>query len=134
MFRHGYIKNRIGLFVALAFPVIIILIFGLLSNSSGTITVYVQNQDSGPISTQFINALNSTGTVNVQMVSNFQNFTQYLLDNSAPDGIVIPANFSTAYQAGNIVNVTEYGNPASSTSSIVSSTVNGISNYFNMQR
>jgi ABC-2 type transport system permease protein len=134
VFRHGYIKNRTGLFVALAFPVILILIFGLISNSSGTVTVYVQNQDGGAVSTQFINALNSTGAVNVQMVSSSQNFTQYLLGHSAADGIVIPANFSAAYQAGNAVNVTEYGNPASSTSSIVSSAVNGVSNYFNLQR
>ncbi len=135
VFRHGYVKNRMGLFFALAFPVILIMIFGMIfSTSSGTVTVYVQNQDGGVVSTQFLNALNSTGTVNLQIVSNSQNFTQYLLDNSAADGIVIPANFSAAYQAGDAVNITEYGNPASSTSSIVSSAVNGVSNYFNMQR
>jgi ABC-2 type transport system permease protein len=135
VFRHGYVKNRMGLFFALAFPVILILIFGtIFSTNSGTITVYAQNQDGSAVSTQFLNALNSTGTVNVQMVSSSQNFTQYLLDHSAADGIVIPANFSAAYQAGNAVTVTEYGNPASSTGSIVSGAVNGVSNYFNLQR
>ena len=59
-------------------------------------------------------------------------FQSILADHSASDGIIIPENFSANYLAGHQVNVTVYGNPASSTSGIVSGTVNGYANYFNL--
>jgi hypothetical protein len=77
LFGRGYIRNKFGLFFGLIFPVILILIFGAIfsGNSSGTITVYAQNQDTGPfptpqmdIATQFLNALNSSNTIQVRTV------------------------------------------------------------------
>jgi ABC-2 type transport system permease protein len=59
-------------------------------------------------------------------------FPKYLADHSASDGIIIPQNFSADYLAGRPVNLTVYGNPASSTSGIVSGTVGGYANYFNL--
>jgi ABC-2 type transport system permease protein len=141
VFSRGYLRNVIGLFFGLIFPVILILIFGAIfsGGSSGTITVYTQNQDTGPfavsqmnIAQNFINALNSTGTINVQIVDSTVNFTQYLADHSSSDGIIIPANFSANFLAGNQLNITVYGNPASSTSGILVGTVSGVSNYFNL--
>jgi ABC-2 type transport system permease protein len=82
----------------------------------------------------FINALNHTGTVNVQLVSPSENFSRYLADHSSSDGIIIPANFSADYIAGTPINVTVYGNPSSSSSAIVSGTVNGLANEFNLRR
>jgi ABC-2 type transport system permease protein len=141
LFGRGYLRNVIGLFFGLIFPVILILIFGAIfsGNSSGAITVYTQNQDTGPfpipqmdIATQFIDVLNHTGTINIQLVSPSENFTKYLADHSASDGIIIPMNFSDSYTAGAPVNVTVYGNPTSSSSGIVSGTVNGVINHFNL--
>jgi ABC-2 type transport system permease protein len=136
VFGRGFLRNRIGLFFSLIFPVILILIFGAIfsGGSNGTITVYVQNQDGGQISTSFVDALNSTGTLNVQLVDASENFTRYLADHSSSDGIVIPANFSLNYMAGTPVNVTVYGNPSQSSSAIVSGTVTGVTNGFNLQR
>ena len=66
VFSRGYLRNKFGLFFGLVFPVMLILIFGAIfsGDSSGTINVYVQNQDTGPfstpqmnIATQFLNAL-----------------------------------------------------------------------------
>ena len=50
VFSRGYLRNKFGLFFGLIFPVILILIFGAIfsGNSSGTITIYTQNQDTGP--------------------------------------------------------------------------------------
>jgi ABC-2 type transport system permease protein len=141
VFSRGYLRNRFGLFFALIFPVILILIFGatFAGNSSGVINVYAQNQDTGPfasqqmnIAAQFLNALNSSGTIKVITVPNSENFSKYLATQSVSDGIIIPENFSANYLAGNRVNVIVYGNPTSSTSSIVSGTVNGVINYFNL--
>jgi ABC-2 type transport system permease protein len=153
VFSRGYLRNKFGLFFGLIFPVILILIFGAIfsGNASGTITVYTQNQDTGPfpspqsnIAVQFVQALNGTtpnGTrvsetwpIQVELVDSSVNFTKYLADHSASDGILIPASFSADYLAGQMVNVTVYGNPTSSTSGIVSGTVNGVANLFNLQR
>jgi ABC-2 type transport system permease protein len=153
VFSRGYLRNKFGLFFGLIFPVILILIFGAIfsGNSSGTITVYTQNQDTGTfpspqldIATQFVSALNGTlpdGTkisdtwpIQVELVDASENFTQYLADHSASDGILIPEGFSEKYVAGEMVDVTVYGNPTSSTSGIVSGTVNGVANLFNLER
>lgn len=143
VYSRGYLRNRVGLFFGLVFPVILILIFGAIfsGNSSGTITVYVQNQDNGPfvspqadVSSQFLNALNGSGTLNVVMVDPSEDLSKYLADHSASDGIIIPANFSKSYITEHHVNVTIYGNPASSSSSVVSGTVSGVANLFNLER
>jgi ABC-2 type transport system permease protein len=153
VFSRGYLRNKFGLFFGLIFPVILILIFGAIfsGNSSGTISVYTQNQDTGPfpspqmdIAAQFVQALNGTmpdGTkvsdtwpIQVELVSPSENFTKYLADHSSSDGIIIPADFSAKYLAGQPVDVTVYGNPTSSTSGIVSGTVSGVANMFNLQR
>ena len=152
VFSRGYLRNKFGLFFGLIFPVILILIFGAIfsSNSSGTITVYTQNQDTGPfpspqmdVAAQFVQALNGTapdGTrisdtwpIRVELVDSSENFTTYLAEHSSSDGIVIPANFSANYLAGKAESVTVYGNPTSSTSGIVSGTVNGVINSFNLK-
>jgi ABC-2 type transport system permease protein len=62
-----------------------------------------------------------------------ENFSQYLSAHSASDGIIIPAGFSVNYTAGNPVNVTIYGNPSQSSSAIVSGTVTGVANEFNLE-
>jgi ABC-2 type transport system permease protein len=139
VFSRGYLRNRFGLFFGLIFPVILILIFGAIfsGGSSGTINVYVQNQDTkappqADIASQFITALNSSSTIRVITVNATEDFPKYLADHSASDGIVIPENFSANYLAGHQVNVTVYGNPTSASSGIVSGTVNGYANYFNL--
>ena len=142
VFSRGYLRNKFGLFFGLVFPVILILIFGAIfsGGSSGKITVYAQNQDVGPfqtpqmdIATQFLNALNSSGTIKAITVDTSEDFSQYLADHSASDGIVIPSNFSLNYLNARQVNVTVFGNPSSSTSSIVIGTVSGLSNFFNLK-
>ncbi len=140
VFSRGYLRNRFGLFFGLIFPVILILIFGaIFSSNTSAVNVYVQNQDTGPfaspqmnIAQQFLNALSSSGTIKLTMVPASEDFSKYLAAHSASDGIIIPENFSANYLAGNRVNVIVYGNPTSSTSGIVSGTVNGVINYFNL--
>jgi ABC-2 type transport system permease protein len=141
VFGRGYLRNKVGLFFGLIFPVILIALFGAIfsGNSSGTLTVYTQNLDTGPflvpqmdISQKFIDALNHTGTIKIQLVNTSENFTKYLAGKSAAEGIIIPANFSASYLAGQQVNVTVYGNPSSSTSGILSGTVGAVINQFNL--
>lgn len=137
VFSQGYVRSRIGVFFALIFPIILILIFGAIfsGGSSGPIRVYVQNQDgSSQVSGAFISALNSTTSIDLVPVESSQNFSQYLLLHSSSDGLVIPAGFSSDYISGRPVNVTLYGNPATTTSAIVSGITHGVINAFNLRR
>ncbi|MDR2204222.1 MAG: ABC transporter permease [Nitrososphaerota archaeon] len=139
VFSVGYLRNKFGLFFGLIFPVVLILIFGaIFSGDAGVVNVYAQNQDEGAfgqnIGNNFLTALNESTTIRVVIVNTSENFTDFLSSKSASDGIVIPTSFTKDYLAGQQVNVTVYGSPASSTSGIVSGTVNGYINYFNLQR
>jgi len=139
VFSIGYLRNKFGLFFGLIFPVILIVLFGaIFSGSSGAIDVYAQNQDTGAfgqnMGNNFLTALNESSTIRVITVDASENFPEYLAAHSSSDGIVIPSSFTENYISGQQVNITVYGSPASSTSSIVSGTVNGYANYFNLQR
>ncbi len=136
LFSRGYLRNWVGLFFGLVFPVIIIIIFGAIfsGGSNGAINLYVQNKDAGQVSTFFVQALNGTGTVHIIQVSASENFSNYLAAHSSSDGIIIPENFSSSFLAGKPVNVTLYGNPAQSSSVIVIGTVTGVINGFNLKR
>ncbi len=128
------------LFFGLIFPVVLILIFGMIYSGGGsaTINVYVQNQDNGAygqnIGSDFLLALNESSTIRIMPVNTSENFSDFLASNSTSDGIVIPPDFTANYIAGHPVNITVYGNPSTSTSGIISGTVNGYANYFNLQR
>ena len=140
VFGRGYMRNGIGLFFSLIFPVILILLFGAIFAGGGAATVYVQNNDGGPLATHYIDALNGTGVngswpIILKTVDPSVNFTQYLKansGNSAADGILIPANFSADFHFGVPINVTVYGSPSQSSSQIVSQIVSGVSNAFNL--
>jgi ABC-2 type transport system permease protein len=152
VFGRGYVRNGAALFFGIIFPVILIALFGAIfaGGGSGQVTVYVQNKDTGPfvvpqmdIATQFVQTLNGTlpnGTrisgswplkVPV-LVDPSENFTKYLADHSASDGIIIPENFSANFLAGKQEAITVYGNPTSSTNGIILGTVEGVATSFNL--
>ncbi len=152
VFGKGYIRNGAALFFGIIFPVILIALFGAIfaGGGSGQVNVYVQNNDVGPfpvpqmnVATPFVDALNGTlpnGTriepwpLNVvEVVGPDVNFTQYLADHSASDGIVIPANFSANYLSGSHEAIVIYGNPTSSTNGIILGTTDGIITSFNLK-
>lgn len=136
VFGRGYLRSRVGVFFALIFPIILIVLFGaIFSGGTGSVTAYVQNNDGGsPASTGFVAALNSTTNLKLVPVPASTNFTQYLTSHSSSDGIVIPQGFMSQFAAGKPVNLTVYGNPTSTTSAIVSGVTRGVVNAFNLQR
>jgi len=136
IFGRGYIRSRVGLFFSLIFPVILILLFGAIFAGSGssTVPVYIQNNDnSSPASTGFITALNSTNTMAITLVSPGVNFSQYLASHSGSSGILIPSGFQADLGTKTPVNVTIYGNPASSTDGIVVGVTNAVVSEFNLK-
>ena len=143
LYGRSSLRSREGFFFTLIFPIILILLFGAIFSGGGVsqATVYVQNHDTGPVGSAFVSALNSTSNycsnsssagLCLRPVPTDLNFSQYLSSKSASDGIVIPANFSLAYESGQKVNVTVFGNPSSTTSALVAGIVAEVVNAFNV--
>ncbi len=129
-------RNKFGLFFGLIFPVILIMIFGAIfaEGGAGTIYMQVQNKDSGNLSTQYLEAINATKTLQVITVDVSGNFTEYLSKNSIENGLIIPADFTADFAAGQTVNVTVYNNPSASTSNAVFQIMDAVNDQFNLQR
>jgi len=95
-------RNKSTIFWTLAFPTVLILLFGaIFSQSSMRYDLYVQNQDltdGEPTywSNNFITALNSTNAFNIQTVNATINATDYALTNRLSTLLIIPPGFNTS--------------------------------------
>jgi ABC-2 type transport system permease protein len=143
VYARSNMRSREGFFFTLIFPIILVLLFGAIFSGGGVnqATVYVQNLDSGPVGTALIAALNSTSNncsptattgLCLRPVAASQNFSQYLSSKSASDGIIVPAGFTAAYLSSQRINLTLFGNPASTTSAIVSGITGEVVNGLNV--
>jgi ABC-2 type transport system permease protein len=137
VFGRTYVRNRVGLFFALIFPIILILLFGaIFSNSSSVVvTLYVQNLDHGSnASQQFVEALNQSGVFTVIMVSPAEgNLSDWLTANGDTQGLVIPDGFQSAYLAHQPVNLIVYTDPAqAATAGAVQGAIQGVVNGVNL--
>ena len=98
-------RDKSTMFWTLAFPTILILLFGaIFSQSSVTYDLYVQNQDLAngkPTywSNTLITILNSTNAFNIQVVNASINGTEYALANRLSSLIVIPLGFNASANA-----------------------------------
>jgi ABC-2 type transport system permease protein len=138
----GYLRNPIALFFSLIFPLILILLFGLIftSSSGASVTLYTQNFDVAhghysALSQEFLSALNNTSLVHVQLVSpSVGSLSTWLGQNDNPVGLIIPAGFQTNYTNHTFTNVTVFVNPeaASATGSALGA-IQGVLNYLNLQ-
>jgi ABC-2 type transport system permease protein len=134
-FAKGYIRNPLGLFFALVFPIILILIFGAVFSNVGSsqVPLAVQNLDHNSAASQeFLKALNATQAVQVSFVSpTVGNLSNYLAQNNLEAGLVIPAGFGAALANHTPVHLLVFTNPAASSSTglvlgAVGGTVNGV--------
>ena len=137
VFGRTYVRNRVGLFFALIFPIILILLFGAIFSNTGNVVVSldVQNLDhASNVSEAFVAALNATGVFSVTMVApNAGNLSAWLTSNGDTQGLVIPAGFQSAYLAHQPVNVTIYTDPGqAATAGVVEGAVQGVVNGFNL--
>ena len=136
VFRREYLRNRFGLFFALIFPIILILIFGaIFSGGSNTIQVYAQNQDNNSTaSVAFLNAMNITGVTQITLVPTNVNFSHYLLSHANSIGILVPSGFQDDLGSpGKHVNVTVYSNPTDTSGQVVVEVANEVVNGFNLK-
>ncbi len=138
-FGKQYLRSRTGTFFALAFPVLIILLFGAIFSGSGTtsLPLYVQNLDNTPASWRFVSALNNTTILAYNPIPSKVNITTYIKENSLNTALLIPVGFGenvSRAQAGDptaSVTVTLYGDPTQSSYGIATSAVGGAITGFN---
>ncbi|HYK94213.1 MAG TPA: ABC transporter permease [Thermoplasmata archaeon] len=143
VFGKGYVRNPLGLFFSIAFPLILVALFGLIFSQSApsVVTLYAENLDhNSNASQQFLAALNSTGAIQVSLVNSSSvndssgNFSRWLAVNSHPVGIVIPDGFQSHYLAHANVSVLVFIDPKDQVSSgIALGTVQGVVNLFNLR-
>ncbi len=137
-FAKGYLRNPIGLFFTLVFPIILILIFGAVFANSGSsaVPLYVENLDhNSPASVAFLAALNDTGAVSVTVVSPpaGTNFSSYLGTQGYSAGLIIPAGFQAALTNKTPIVIPIYTNPsAASQAGIALGAVAGVESAFNL--
>lgn len=132
-FAKGYVRNPLGLFFALIFPVILILIFGAVFSNTGSseVPLAVQNLDDGsPASVAFLAALNQTGVVSVSLVPpTAGNLSAYLSSHDLSSGLVIPAGFQADLANHTPVRLLVFTNPtAGAEAGIVEGAVQGVAN------
>jgi len=144
-FAKGYIRNPLGLFMSLIFPVILILIFGAVFSNSGSsqVPLTVENLDHNSAASEaFLSALNATGVVSISMVSpDVGNLSTYLAHNDLSAGLVIPAGFNTTLAACAQhlptcapLQILVFTNPSSgSEAGIVEGAVQGVANGENLR-
>jgi len=99
----NWLRSKMGVFFSFLFPVMLLLIFGLVfSGSEGTkYTLYIQNFDLDQgkptnLSAAFISALDSTGTFSIKKLDPQINVTDYVKENPSFSSyriLIIPEGF-----------------------------------------
>jgi ABC-2 type transport system permease protein len=130
----GWYRSRGGMFWSLAFPVILILLFGAIFSGVGSsrYTLYVQDLDQSTMSNVFNATLNATKLFNINVVKADVNVTSLIKEKNIKALIVIPKGFEHTIQSSFInpsatVNLSLYMDPSDQTTTqVVRSVVSSI--------
>jgi ABC-2 type transport system permease protein len=94
-----FFRGRSSFFWVLAFPIILMLIFGaIFSGGNVQYELAVQNKDGSDISASFINAINSTNAFKVHMVNASENADTYIKSNRISGMLIVPEGFGNDVQ------------------------------------
>ncbi|MEE9116578.1 MAG: ABC transporter permease [Thermoplasmata archaeon] len=120
-FAIQYMRNPVGAFFALAFPIILVLVFGSVFSQSAApeVPLPVQDLDGTATSGQLLEIMNQTGTVEISMISPTADIDDHIRDNSLSVALVIPAGFEATALSNTSVNVTLYGDQTTSSYGVV---------------
>ncbi len=99
-------RSPSAIFWTLAFPVILMLLFGAIysGGGGGTYNLYVQDFDESPESIAFLDNMTGTGLVNIVKVNTSSDAAQVISDNSLTSFLIIHAGFGAGLN--NTENVT----------------------------
>lgn len=135
-----YLRSKIGLFFALIFPILLIVVFGSIFVGGGDskISLNYQNLDAGPMGDMFIDNMTKTNTFNLIEVPASENISDYIKNNSLTVALVVPENFSAGIaqhlafpNTTGSVDVIVYGDPSKTTYSIVLGATGAVTNGMN---
>lgn len=102
-----FFRGRSSCLWVLAFPVIIMLIFGsIYSVNNAQYDLAVQNKDGSAISAAFINAVNSTGAFKIHMVNASDNVDGYIKSNQISAMLIVPKGFGDQVKSNVAVGAT----------------------------
>lgn len=134
VYGKNYVRSRSALFFVFIFPLIFMLVFGSIfsGSNSSPIPLYVQNLDgNSTLSTQFMTTLNSTNIVQVHLIPESANITQYISQHSISSALLIPNGFATALATHGSTTLVYYNNPSQSTSAAVQQVLNLVISGYN---
>ncbi len=94
-----YMRNPTALFLTLAFPLLLLLIFGTALGPQGIdIELHVQDVDASDMSRAIVEALSETGVITVVMIPPDEDLEAYIIDKSLPRALLIPEGFQAQAQ------------------------------------
>ncbi|MGD1060432.1 MAG: ABC transporter permease [Methanomassiliicoccales archaeon] len=132
----GFIRQKSTVFWTIAFPLLLILLFGAIFSAQGTGTVdlYIQDLSDTPQSHAFVDGFMAVPSLNVHNVSKDVNIDQYVKDNSVTAVLIIPQNFTNAHPGApaNTVTLVYKSDPTQSTSSVINGIVAGSASQMNL--
>ena len=135
-----WLRSKGTLFWTLAFPIMLILIFGMIFSGIGEVeySLHVQDLDDSSMSVLFNTTLNSTGVLDIIPVNKTVNITSYIQENNIKRLLVIPNNFGQIIQQSYAdpsasVRLTFYLDPSEqSANQVVQSIVSSVVQTMNM--
>ena len=93
----AWTRSKGTLFWTLAFPIIMIFLFGAIFSGTGNVeyTIHIQDLDNSDMSLTLVDIFNETGVFKVEMIKdeNIKNYTAFIQDNDIGRMIVIPKNY-----------------------------------------
>jgi ABC-2 type transport system permease protein len=131
-----FYRDRTALFFTFAFPLLFMLIFGLVfsGNNGVSYKIGLVDADQSPVSTQISTVLKQVSVFNVDEADNFEQQLEKLKKGDIRSVVVIPAGTQAAIANGEASTITVYYDPSQSTSSsIIISTLQQITGQINQQ-
>ncbi len=143
----NWMRSRTGLFFSIMFPILLLVVFGLIFSGFGgssKYTLFIQNLDltaSGQpseLSTAFISALNSSEAFSINEIAANENATEYARDALGPLGgsmriLVISEGFEADLTKGAKTSLTIMLDPTDQSGTAAKSIISSVANAFNYQ-
>ncbi len=128
-------RNKGSVFWMLAFPVLLMVIFGSIFSGSSDITLslYVLDDDQSPLSTTLVDALNSTGAFDMHFLEQGADVEKEIQDQEIRRLLIIPAGFNDDFiSSGQATLTLRLDESDQQTSAAVSQIVRAVVYQFNM--
>ena len=93
-----FLRERKSFFWVLAFPIIVILIFGAIFSGNMQYDLAVQNKDGSATSAAFVREINATNVFKIYMISPNQDADAYLRSSRMSGMLIIPEGFGKEVQ------------------------------------